>query len=126
MTPDTVSPSARPIWFMAASPCGVGRPPLRRRHCRAASPGCIAWVFRTGFLLNLSNPKMPIFYLALLPGVIGLLLAVIALVELVMVGCYVAGARRARALLRLPRRRRALNRGAGSRMIGACLPRSVR
>jgi len=83
-------------------------------------------VFCTGFLLNLSNPKMPIFYLALLPGDIGLLLAVIALVELVMVGCYVAAAHRARALLSLPRRRRALNRGAGSRMIGACLPISVR
>lgn len=64
-------------------------------------------MFCTGFLLNLSNPKMPIFYLALLPGVIGLLLAVIALVELVMAGCYTAAARRARALLRLPRRRRA-------------------
>jgi len=83
-------------------------------HRQAASPGCIAWVFRTGFLLNLSNPKMPIFYLALLPGDIGLLLAVIALVELVMAGCYTAAAHRARALLNLPRRRRALNHGDGA------------
>ncbi len=47
----------------------------------------------TGFLLNISNPKMPIFYLALLPGVLGIrpltvsdtaeLLVIIALIEVV-------------------------------------------
>ncbi len=91
--------------------------------------GGLARLFATGFLLNVSNPKMPIFYLALLPGVLGtrpltlpdtlILLGVILLVEALVVGAHVLVALRAKAALAQPRRLRALNRGAGALMIGA-------
>ena len=82
-----------------------------------------------GFLLNVSNPKMPIFYLALLPGVLGTrgltvsdtlgILAVILAVEVLVVGAHVLVALKAKAALTQPHRVRALNRGAGALMIGA-------
>ncbi len=91
--------------------------------------GGLARLFGLGFLLNVSNPKMPIFYLALLPGVLGtrqltaadtlLLLAMIVLVEALVIGAHVALAMRAKATLARPRRLRALNRGAGALMVGA-------
>lgn len=53
-------------------------------------------LFLTGLLLNISNPKMPIFYLALLPGVLGIrpltiydtieLLLIIAAIEVIVIG----------------------------------------
>ena len=85
-------------------------------------------VFATGIAPNLGNPKMPLFYLALLPGVVGatltpgqvgLLAAVIVAVEAVVIGCHVALATRTRALLRTPRVVRRVNRTAGGVMIGA-------
>ncbi len=86
-------------------------------------------LFGLGFLLNASNPKMPVFYLALLPGVLGAraltvsdtlaLLAVVLAVEVAVVGGHVALALRARSALSRPRRLRALNRGAGALMVGA-------
>jgi threonine/homoserine/homoserine lactone efflux protein len=96
----------------------------------APSPrGGIVGLFCAGFLLNVSNPKMPIFYLALLPtvlgvenltaGNVGLLLLLIAAVEAVVIGGHVLLAYRARFYLSDPRRLRTLNRGAGSLMIGA-------
>lgn len=91
--------------------------------------GGIFGLFCAGFLLNLSNPKMPIFYLALLPTVLGvsdlsasnlgLLLLVIGAIEIIVVGGHVILAYRARHYLNDPRRLRLLNRGAGSLMIGA-------
>jgi threonine/homoserine/homoserine lactone efflux protein len=91
--------------------------------------GGLARLFGVGFLLNVSNPKMPVFYLALLPGVLGTrpltaadtmtLLAVIVAVEALVIGVHVGLALRARAALARPRRLRALNRGAGALMIGA-------
>lgn len=91
--------------------------------------GGLARLFGLGFLLNVSNPKMPIFYLALLPGVLGArpltaadtlaLLAVILLVEALVIGVHVGVALRAWAALARPRRLRALNRGAGALMVGA-------
>ncbi len=100
----------------------VAVPPRRLR-------GGLARLFGMGFLLNVSNPKMPVFYLALLPGVLGtrpltaadtlVLLAVIVLVEALVIGAHVALALRAKAALARPRRLRALNRGAGALMVGA-------
>ena len=94
-----------------------------------ATSGGVLRLYITGFLLNVSNPKMPIFYLALLPGVLGLrppgvadtalLLAIIAVVEVVVVGGHVLIGMKARNLLDRPARIRALNRGAGSLMIAA-------
>ncbi|WP_159947937.1 LysE family translocator [Rhizobium sp. 18065] len=77
----------------------------------------------TAVALNLGNPKMPLFYLALLPGFVdasfgmadyGKLASVIVLVECVVVGGHVWIADRARALLRTPVIIRRANRIAGS------------
>lgn len=86
--------------------------------------------FATGVALNLGNPKMPLFYVALLPnivgtsltrGEVGLLAAVILAVEVVVVGAHVALATRARRHLRDPRVLRRANRVAGGAMVGAGL-----
>ena len=84
--------------------------------------------FATGVALNLGNPKMPLFYLALLPNVVGpsltlgqlaSLSAVILVVEAVVVGGHVLLAGRARRLLRTPKVVRRVNRTAGGVMVGA-------
>ena len=106
----------------------------------AAAPrrlrGGVARLFGLGFLLNMSNPKMPIFYLALLPAVLGarpltapdtlVLLGVILAVEALVIGAHVGIALRAEAALARPGRLRALNRGAGAMMIGAGLTVAAR
>ncbi|WP_192181356.1 LysE family translocator [Mesorhizobium amorphae] len=85
-------------------------------------------IFATGIALNLGNPKMPLFYVALLPNVVGasltsghlgVLMAVILAVEVVVIGGHVILAARARNLLRTPRIVRRVNRAAGGVMIGA-------
>ncbi|TIX27445.1 LysE family translocator [Mesorhizobium sp.] len=85
-------------------------------------------IFATGIALNLGNPKMPLFYIALLPNVVGasltlghvgvLMMAILA-VEVVVIGGHVALAGRARSLLRTPKIVRRVNRAAGGVMIGA-------
>ena len=84
--------------------------------------------FAAGVVLNLGNPKMPLFYLALLPSVVGasltgvqvgLLAAVIVAVEALVIGAHVLLASRARTLLRSPATVRRANRTAGGLMIGA-------
>ncbi|TBN08021.1 LysE family translocator [Agrobacterium cavarae] len=85
-------------------------------------------IFVTGFVLNLGNPKMPLFYVALLPNVVGTsltvdhlaaLAAVILCVEVVVIGGHVLLAVRARKLLRSERIVRRVNRVAGGVMIGS-------
>lgn len=85
-------------------------------------------VFATGVALNLGNPKMPLFYVALLPNVVGasltpahvgLLAVVILAVEVVVIGGHVVLAGRARKLLRTPAVVRRVNRAAGGVMVGA-------
>ncbi|RWC50072.1 MAG: LysE family translocator [Mesorhizobium sp.] len=85
-------------------------------------------IFATGIALNLGNPKMPLFYIALLPNVVGasltlghvgVLMMVILAVEVVVIGGHVALAGRARSLLRTPKIVRRVNRAGGGVMIGA-------
>ena len=85
-------------------------------------------VFATGVALNLGNPKMPLFYLALLPSVIGasltgaqvgVLAAIIVGVEALVIGGHVLLATRARNMLRSPGAVRWVNRVAGGVMIGS-------
>ncbi|WP_377296353.1 LysE family translocator [Rhizobium sp. SGZ-381] len=93
-----------------------------------AEPGDLRRGFLAGVVLNLGNPKMPLFYVALLPNVIGpnltllqaaSLALVILLVEVVVIGGHVLLARRARGLMRSPRVVKRINRGAGAAMVGA-------
>lgn len=85
-------------------------------------------IFATGIALNLGNPKMPLFYVALLPNIVGasldadhlcVLVLVILAVEAVVIGGHVMLAGRARKLLRTPSIVRRVNRAAGGVMIGA-------
>lgn len=94
----------------------------------SSGPRGLLGVFATGLMLNLGNPKMPLFYVALLPNVVGTklgpadvgaLAAVILVVEAVVIGGHVLLATRARGLLRDPRVVRRVNRTAGAVMVGA-------
>ncbi|MEH3145260.1 MAG: LysE family translocator [Methylobacterium frigidaeris] len=105
--------TAAPVVPVAAVPAG-------RRGLAAA--------FATGLALNLGNPKMPLFYVALLPGVVGpsltsaqvgLLAGIIVAVEIAVVGGHVVLAQRLRTVLRSPRAVRHANRAAGGALIGA-------
>lgn len=84
--------------------------------------------YLAGVFLNLGNPKMPLFYIALLPNVVdthlslgdfSLLAAAILIVEAVVIGGHILLALRTRGLLRNPVVLRRLNRGAGALMVGA-------
>ena len=90
--------------------------------------GSVLGAYLTGVVLNLGNPKMPLFYIALLPNVVGtqltaadvaMLAAVILAVEIVVVGGHVALASRARRAFHNPLVVRRANRAAGTVMIGA-------
>ncbi len=79
----------------------------------------------------LGNPKVMVFYLALLPNIIDLTrISVLGFAQLVIVtllvvafvdGSYVLMASRARRLLRSPRALRWINRGSGTVMAGAAV-----
>ena len=84
--------------------------------------------FVTGIALNLGNPKMPLFYVALLPNIVGFsltagqvatLAAIILIVEMAVIGGHVILATRARKLLRTPSVVRRVNRVAGGMMASA-------
>ena len=90
----------------------------------------LASVFGISLALNLGNPKMPLFYMILLPNIVGRTLAladlgilssVVLLVELVVVGGHVLLADRARQMLRTPRIVQWANRAAAVVMVGAGL-----
>lgn len=83
--------------------------------------------FLTGVMLNLGNPKMPLFYLALLPNFIGAglssqdigaLALVILVVEILVIGGHVMLASRARVLFQTPQVMRRVKRVAGGTLIG--------
>lgn len=90
--------------------------------------------FLTGITLSLGNPKMPLLYLALLPGVVvtsltasqvGVLAIVMLAVEAVAIGGHVVMAVRARRYLRTLKIIRRVNRSGGSLMIDVGLAVAV-
>jgi threonine/homoserine/homoserine lactone efflux protein len=90
---------------------------------RRADTRGLSTTFLTAIALNLGNPKMPLFYLALLPGFVGTtfdlddyfaLASVIVAVEILVVGGHVWIAGRARSLMRIPAVVRRVNRVAGT------------
>ncbi|AZO15743.1 LysE family translocator [Mesorhizobium sp. M2A.F.Ca.ET.043.05.1.1] len=109
------------IRLWAAIPVVPASQPVSNRR------GLLA-TFAAGIALNLGNPKMPLFYVALLPNVVGaslntgdlgVLATVILIVEAVVIGGHVLLAGRARGVLRTPAIVRRVNRAAGGVMIGA-------
>ena len=96
----------------------------------AARPrGSAAQVFLAGLSITLGNPKVMVFYLALLPALIDLrtvgmaeylaMIGIVAVVLTLVMSAYAALAGRARAFLATPSRRKVLDRIAGSVMAGA-------
>ena len=96
----------------------------------AARPrGSPLQVFLAGLSITLGNPKVMVFYLALLPALIDLrtvgvaeycaMIGIVAVVLTLVIGAYAALAGRARAFLTTPGRRKVLDRIAGSVMAGA-------
>jgi threonine/homoserine/homoserine lactone efflux protein len=88
------------------------------------APHGLFTIFATGVALNLGNPKMPLFYVALLPNVVGASLTLghigyLAAVEIVVIGSHVLLATKARRFLRSPKTVRRANRTAGGVMVGA-------
>lgn len=104
----------------------TAEPVLPAERTGAERPGLAASAL-TGFALNLGNPKMPLFYLALLPTVVGaalspaqvgILAGVILAVEAVVIGGHVLLAGRLRRTLRTRVAVRRANRVAGGVMVG--------
>lgn len=106
------------LWTAPVEPAAERKPAMRAGFLSA---------YVTGIALNLGNPKMPLFYIALLPTIagsaIGLegafeLALVIILVETIVIGGHVWIALRSQNLLTSPRIRRRVNRLSGTVMIG--------
>ena len=86
-------------------------------------------LFLTGLSINLGNPKVMVFYLALLPAFVDLArIDVLSYAELILAtsltltfvfGTYIAAASRARGLFARPKARCVLNRATGGVMAGA-------
>ena len=103
-------------------------PPIAPEATTDRGRGGLVASFASGVMLNLGNPKMPLFYVALLPNVVGtnlspaqvaILSLVIVVVETLVIGGHVALASRARTVLRRPQVLRRVNRSCGAVMVGA-------
>lgn len=96
-----------------------------------AEPRAASRIFVSSLVLTLGNPKVMIFFLALLPTVVHLetldftdylvIAAAIALILPAVLGAYVLAASRARRLFRSARAVRILNRSSGTAMAGAAV-----
>jgi len=104
--------------------------PAQAHELRVDRPGEPAGrLFLAGLSVTMGNPKVMVFYLALLPSLIDMtaldglgyaeLVAVTALVLAAVFGGYVALAARARRLFTSPRAIRTVNRTSGVVMAGA-------
>jgi len=106
-----------PATAEAAAAVGRGAGPLR--------------VFLAGLAVTLGNPKVMVFYLALMPTLIdltrvsladlALTMAIVFVVLVVVTGLYALLAAKARGLIAQPRARRIANRVAGTTMAGAAV-----
>lgn len=102
-------------------------PPVPPEVAATRSGRDLFQVFLTGIALNLGNPKMPLFYLALLPNFVGTsfsandvlsLAIVIVAVEIVVVGGHIWFAGKGRRLLQVPAVIRRTNRAAAVFLFG--------
>lgn len=101
-----------------------------------ASPERRWSLFLAGAAVNLGNPKVVVFFLALLPTMVDLkaltlmgfveLAAVVAIIVTVVLSIYAAAAGRARRLFGSPRATQLINRGSGVALAGAATAIAVR
>jgi threonine/homoserine/homoserine lactone efflux protein len=109
------------LWTTPARPPGAGE----------IAPDHRGRLFLTGMAINLGNPKVMVFFLALLPAVIRLdtlhpvgfaeLAGIIVVIASGVLSAYAMVAARARKLFTTPRAVRLLNRGSGAVMAGAAI-----
>lgn len=105
------------LWFSTPAETPVGD--------AKASRGSLLKTYLTGVALNIGNPKMPLFYLAILPNVAAsgvslggyaeLVLTILA-VEAIVIGAYAGLALKARAVATSAIVMRRMNRAAGAIM----------
>ena len=114
------------LWTAPARPMGEGR----------ITPEEPVRLFLTGLAINLGNPKVIVFFLALLPTVVDLgrltplgfgeLAAVIVAVASSVLTTYALAATRARRLFTSARAVRAVSRGSGAIMAGTAITIATR
>jgi threonine/homoserine/homoserine lactone efflux protein len=115
------------LWSAPAAPVDPGA---------ATTPDSPWRLFMAGLLLTLGNPKVILFFVALLPTVIDVgridalafaqLAVLIAITLASVLAAYALAAARARRLLTSPRAVRAVNRGAGVAVAGAAVAIATR
>jgi threonine/homoserine/homoserine lactone efflux protein len=103
--------------------------PVRPMDVADSSPEGRWRLLLTGLAINLGNPKVIVFFLALLPTVVNLgsltllgfaeLAVLIAVIASTVLGVYAVIAARARRVFTSPRAVRLMNRGSGAAMAGA-------
>jgi threonine/homoserine/homoserine lactone efflux protein len=117
-------------WKLWTAPAGVGAAPAGPR-----AEGRLK-LFLGGLAVTLGNPKVMVFYLALLPNLIDLgrvsligyaeLALATQLVLALVFGAYILLATRARRLFSTPSAMRLVNRGTGAVMAGAAVAVATR
>ena len=111
--------------------------PARAVDVAADTSGVKPWrLFSAGLAVTMGNPKVMVFYLALLPNIIDLthvtfggwvaLVVVTLSVLTVVFGSYIALAARSRRLFTSPRAMRLVNRGTGAVMASAAVAIATR
>ena len=110
--------------------------PVRPLDTPQAAPDDRGRLFLTGVAINLGNPKVIVFFLALLPTVVDLgtltpigfaeLGLIVTVIASSVLSAYAVLAARARRLLTSPRAVRLVNRGSGAIMAGAAVTIAVR
>ncbi len=115
------------LWTAPVDAAEMRAQPLRERPVA---------LFRGGLAVTMGNPKVMVFYLALMPNLLDIrsitvlgyaeLVAITLAILTVVFGSYVMLAARARRLLTSPRAMRLVNRGTGTVMAGAAVAVATR
>jgi threonine/homoserine/homoserine lactone efflux protein len=115
------------LWTAPADGAELHAQPLRERPIAS---------FLGGLAVTMGNPKVMVFYLALMPNLLDIggitvlgyaeLVAITLVILTVVFGAYVVLAARARRLLTSPRAMRLVNRGTGTVMAGAAVAVATR